>query len=109
MNATVTKTSRATRTFALAALCVPLSSFAVPSSSAAADAVQARCVPPLANVRVRVLEHAARGIDDLRRFVFITRGIYGLYVVEEAQWAEGMQRTIAACRSAAPSDGVASE
>ena len=113
MSPTFPETSRTARVLALlASALVTTALFAVavlPIASIAAQPPGERCLPPLTQVQKRVLQHAERGVDDLRRFVWITRSIYGLDVFEEAQWAERTRRAAAACLSASPSEGASSE
>ena len=48
-------------------------------------------------VQRRVLEHAAQGVDRLRQYVFITRGIYQLNMNEIGEWMDDWREAQSHC------------
>jgi len=65
-------------------------------------ALNAPCGPArLSLLQRRVLQKSEQGADALRRYVFITRGMHQLDLVETATWARQYRSRQAAC--AAPS------
>ena len=56
--------------------------------------------PQLTRLQQRLIEKAASGSDDLRRYIFITRGIYGLDYFETVEWLDTVRSRFALCRPA---------
>jgi len=57
-------------------------SLSLPGPSSAAD--EATC-KPLRPMQAAVVEHADQGVDALRRYVFISRGVHQLDMMEVAE------------------------
>jgi|RhiMetdeSRZDD1v2_1073273.scaffolds.fasta_scaffold139849_3 hypothetical protein len=66
------------------------------SAAPAAQAPAASCVP-LTNVQRRILSKATEGMDALRRFVYITKGIYQLDMTETVAWIGAYRAKSAEC------------
>ena len=79
------------RCLAVAALGAALSSPITPSF--AADSAGASC-EGLGHAQKRVVEHSYQGVDALRRYVFITRPVYGISMVDVV---ESLDRWRAQC------------
>ena len=56
-------------------------SLSLPGASSAADEASCR---PLRPMQAGVVEHADQGVDALRRYIFISRGIYQLEMMQVA-------------------------
>jgi hypothetical protein len=72
------------RHFAIATLCAALGA----GPALAADPAPSAC-KPLSNLNKRLVERADQGVDALRTYVYITRGIYQLNMDEVADSLEG--------------------
>jgi hypothetical protein len=76
------------------------------SLSLASPSVAAPCAP-LDGVQSRVVEKADLGVDALRRYVYITRSIHQLDMMEIAASLDGWrERAACAKQAAAPAPGA---
>ena len=64
----------------------------------AAAPSQAKCPGPMNWLQQRVVAKHAQGIDALRRYVFITRSMYQLDMVDTVAWIEERRQAEASCR-----------
>lgn len=77
---------------------------ATAAAAAPAHAKPVDCAKPWNHGQARACEAAAAGIDSLRQFVWRTRAVYGLYIIDfvpavpdrMAAQADGNPRTLAA-------------
>jgi hypothetical protein len=70
------------------------------SLSLASPSVAAPC-PPLDGVQARVVEKADLGVDALRRYVYITRSIHQLDMMEIAKSLDGWRERAACAKQVA--------
>ncbi|MDQ2734088.1 MAG: hypothetical protein M3Y55_03655 [Pseudomonadota bacterium] len=93
------KTSIASIVLAAAATCAPaLSSAAEPAATqVAATTSVGRCTAPsaMSGLQKRIVEKAAQGVDSLRNFIYITRGIYALDMFEAVGWLDAQRSCVA--------------
>ena len=73
------------------AACLPTHSSAADNATtqvAVAPAVHCPALPAPGGVQKRIVEKAAQGVDALRDFIYITRGIYALDMFEVVGWLD---------------------
>ncbi len=68
------------------------------SSSADTPACSER--QPLAGLDARVVAKAAQGVDSLRNFIEVSRGVYGLEMASTVAWLDRQRAAEAACNIA---------
>jgi len=68
----------------------PIESDVVRVAALAAQNQQERCggSTRLTGLQRRILDHASKGLDELRRYVWITRSIYQLDMVDTVAWID---------------------
>ena len=71
--------------------------------SQTADADPARRCSELTGLDARIVEKSAQGVDALRRYILMTRDIYGLDMRETMAWLDRER----AARSSCPADAAA--
>lgn len=97
-----------------ATLAIAAAATSTPSLSAAADPANsvarvagagANCAASQAmtGVQRRIVEKASQGVDSLRGFIFITRGIYNLDMMETVAWLDSERASQSACVALASS------
>jgi hypothetical protein len=93
------KTSIASIVLAAAATCAPALASAAEAAATqvAVTPSVGRCTEPPApsNVQKRIVEKAAQGVDSLRNFIYITRGIYALDMFEAVGWLDAQRSCVA--------------
>ncbi|HEY1392771.1 MAG TPA: hypothetical protein VFV25_05320, partial [Methylibium sp.] len=72
---------------------------ALESTARAMLAGHVACGSPVAysGLQKRLLEHAAQGVDQLRNYVYITRGIYQLNMTDIGDWMDDWRQAQAHC------------
>lgn len=91
----------------------PFAAFGAPDATPAnADTVQVAALAALARqercggqaamtgLQRRILEHASKGVDELRRFVSISRSVHQLDMMDTVAWIERVGTATSECKVA---------
>jgi hypothetical protein len=90
-------------TAGIGAACVASALLLCAAPSQAARPSESDCAALAAPNRLeqRLLDKAGQGIDTLRQYIFITRGIHGYDMFEVVKWMDARRATAAACQARA--------
>jgi len=90
-------------TASVRAACVASALLLVAAPSQAAGPSESDCAALASPNRLeqRLLDKAGQGIDSLRQYIFITRGIHGYDIYEVVKWMDARRATAAACQARA--------
>jgi hypothetical protein len=90
-------------TAGVGAACVASALLLCAAPSQAARPSESDCAALAAPNRLeqRLLDKAGQGVDTLRQYIFITRGIHGYDMFEVVKWMDARRATAAACQARA--------
>jgi len=69
----------------------------IPVLANGADLAATCAPPPMTMVQQRIVDKASEGVDSLRRYIDITRGIHALYMPDVVAWLDSRRAAQSRC------------